>query len=81
MTAKTKETGLTSSVMDYDRRTSRPKGTKQGEYFSSTIGPYDIRAIEYGYKPLNAASPEGEQAELKKIAWRSGDPKVGLLDR
>src|SRR4030095_14233364 len=43
----------------------------------STIGPYDKWAIEYGYKPVAAGSPEGELSELKKIAARSGEG--GLL--
>ena len=50
---KTKDTGLTGSVMDYTPANLMPKGMKQGDYFSTTIGPYDMWAIEYGYKPLS----------------------------
>ena len=32
-------------------------------------------AIEYGYKPLGGGT-EGEAAELKKIAARSGEPAL-----
>ena len=53
---------------------------KQGDYFSQTIGPYDMWAIEYGYKPLKGGSPEGELPELKKIAARSGDPRYAFGD-
>lgn len=67
---KTRETGLTSSVMDYNPTNLAAKGKKQGDYYSTTIGPYDMWAIEYGYKPF--ASNEAE--ELKKIASKSGDP-------
>jgi hypothetical protein len=70
--AKTRETGLTASVMDYAPANLMPKGAAQGDYFSTTIGPYDTWAIEYGYKPLSGGT-EGEVAELKKIAGRSGD--------
>ena len=68
-TDKTKETGLTGSVMDYSPANIMPKGAKQGDYFSRTIGPYDTWAIEYGYKTLSGGT-EGEVAELKKIAAR-----------
>jgi hypothetical protein len=71
--AKTKDTGLTGSVMDYAPANLMPKDQTQGDYFSTTIGPYDHWAIEYGYKPLSGGT-EGEVAELKKIAARSSDP-------
>ncbi len=70
---KTKDTGLAGSVMDYTPVNIVPKGVTQGDYFSTTIGPYDMWAIEYGYKPLSGGT-EGEVAELKKIAARSGEP-------
>ncbi|MCE9608400.1 MAG: zinc-dependent metalloprotease [Planctomycetia bacterium] len=71
---KTKEVGLTASVMDYNPTNIARKGTKQGDYYSTTIGPYDMWAIEYGYKPF--ASGEGE--ELKKIASRSAEPALAF---
>ena len=71
---KTAETGLTASVMDYTPVHIVPKGKKQGDYYSRTIGPYDMWAIEYGYKPASGGSPEGELKELKKIAARSAEP-------
>ncbi|MBM3774097.1 MAG: hypothetical protein FJW37_02950, partial [Acidobacteria bacterium] len=46
----------------------------QGEYHQSTLGPYDYWAIEYAYKPIEASTPEGELAELKKIASRAAEP-------
>jgi hypothetical protein len=73
---KTKEHGLTASVMDYAPVNIAPKGVKQGDFYSTTIGPYDMWAIEYGYKPVAAGSPDGELGELKKIAAKSGDPKL-----
>jgi hypothetical protein len=72
---KTKETGLSASIMDYLPVNFMPKGHKQGDYFSTTIGPYDYWAIEYGYKPLTGGT-DGEVAELKKIAARSAEPAL-----
>lgn len=75
-TRKTREKGLTASVMDYNPVNIAPKGVKQGDYFTTTIGPYDYWAIEYGYKPIQAPNPEGERAELNKIASRSGEREL-----
>ena len=71
--SKTHQTGLSGSVMDYIPVNMMPSGETQGDYFSTTIGPYDKWAIEYGYKPIKASSPDGEEAELEKIASRSGE--------
>jgi hypothetical protein len=73
--AKTAKTGVTASVMDYTPANIQPKDAKQGDYYSKTIGPYDIWAIEYGYKPLGN-STQGDKAELQKIAARSGEPNL-----
>lgn len=74
-TSKTKDVGLTGSVMDYAPANLMPKDMPQGDYFSTTIGPYDYWAIEYGYKPFSGGT-EGELAELKKIAARGADPQL-----
>ncbi|MCH8923409.1 MAG: zinc-dependent metalloprotease [Planctomycetes bacterium] len=69
---KTRKTGVTASVMDYSPANIAPKGKKQGDYYSTTIGPYDIWAIQYGYKQFSGS----EEKELKKIASRSGEPAL-----
>ncbi|HET6879188.1 MAG TPA: zinc-dependent metalloprotease [Pirellulales bacterium] len=74
-TDKTKDSGLTGSVMDYAPVNIVPKDMKQGDYFSQTIGPYDMWAIEYGYKPLPGGT-EGEASELRKIASRAAEPQL-----
>ena len=74
-TGKTARVGLAASVMDYLPANFSPKGRKQGDYFSTTIGPYDYWAIEYGYKPL-AGDAKAELAELKKIAGRCAEPAL-----
>ena len=64
---RSKEFGFAGSVMDYLPVNIMPKGQQQGDFFMSTLGPYDYLAIEYGYKSLSGGT-DGEQTELKKIA-------------
>jgi hypothetical protein len=94
-TAVTRERGLVGSVMDYNPINLAPKGVRQGDYFTNTIGPYDYWAIEYAYTPLSGGT-EGEQKELQKIAskcatpglsyatdedlWTSSDPYTNVWD-
>lgn len=66
--AFTKVNGLAGSVMDYNPYNLAVKGEKQGEYFMSTLGPYDFLAVEYAYRPLDPAT---EKQELAKIAATS----------
>ena len=73
-TSITRVKGMTGSVMDYNPINIAPKGQKQGDYASTTIGPYDHWAIEYAYKPVEG----DEAAELKKIAARSPDPDLAF---
>jgi hypothetical protein len=68
--AKVAEAGAVASVMDYSPANIVPKGKKQGDYFTTTLGPYDMWAIEYGYKPVS------KDDELKKIAARAGEPAL-----
>jgi hypothetical protein len=72
-TALTHKQGLVGSVMDYTPINLAPKGVKQGDYFSTTLGPYDYWAIEYAYKPLTGTT-ESELPELQKIAARCAAP-------
>jgi hypothetical protein len=72
-TAITRKQGLVGSVMDYAPANLAPKGVKQGDYFTTTIGPYDYWAIEYAYKPLSGGT-EGEVEELQKISKNSAAP-------
>jgi hypothetical protein len=69
-TSITRKTGLTASVMDYTPINLAPKGVKQGDYFSTTIGPYDYWAIAYAYKPLTGGT-DGELEKLRAIAKES----------
>jgi hypothetical protein len=73
---QTRSKGLTSSVMDYVPVNLAPKGTKQGEYFQTTLGLYDYWAIEYAYSQFPADSNTSEKGYLDKIAQRSTDPTL-----
>ncbi|WP_422929834.1 zinc-dependent metalloprotease [Singulisphaera sp. PoT] len=72
-TAITRVKGQSGSVMDYNPINIVPKGQKQGDYVTTTLGPYDYWAIEYAYKPIDG----DEASELKKIAARS--PEADLV--
>jgi hypothetical protein len=69
-TAVTRKQGLVGSVMDYNPINIAPKGVKQGDFFTSTIGPYDYWAIEYAYKPLQG----NQEEELAKIGSKIAQP-------
>ena len=73
---KTSRDGGSTSVMDYIPANIMPAGKTQGEYYAAHLGPYDLWAIEYGYKPLSGGSPDAERADLEKIASRSGEPAL-----
>ncbi|MCY2989664.1 MAG: zinc-dependent metalloprotease [Planctomycetota bacterium] len=70
--AKTALNGMVASVMDYNPTNLVPKEIPQGDFFPTTIGPYDLWAIEYGYRQFSG----DEEGELKKIATRAGEPAL-----
>ncbi len=59
--------------MDYAPINLAPKGVKQGDYFSTTIGPYDYWAIDYAYKPLSGGT-DGEAGQAQEIATQGAKP-------
>ncbi|MDR0391400.1 MAG: zinc-dependent metalloprotease [Planctomycetaceae bacterium] len=69
---RSKEYGIAGSVMDYLPVNIAPKGKPQGDYFMTTLGPYDYLAIEYGYKNLSGGL-EGEVKDLQAIASRQAE--------
>jgi hypothetical protein len=73
--ARTAEIGLTGSVMDYPAVNLALDKSKQGQYFTTTPGPYDMWAIEYGYSPASE-SEEAEKIRLAGILARSSDPQL-----
>ncbi len=71
----TQKLGLTGSVMDYPAVNVALDRTKQGDYYTTKAGPYDLWAIEFGYTPF---SENEEKAGLNKILSRSTDPKLAF---
>ena len=64
---------LAGSVMDYAPINLAAPGAAPVAPFQNTLGPYDLWAIEYAYKPIAAAD---EKAELARIAARSSEPEL-----
>ncbi|HEV3158187.1 MAG TPA: zinc-dependent metalloprotease [Candidatus Baltobacteraceae bacterium] len=72
----TRFNGITSSVMEYAPINLWPKGTPQGEYFQTTLGPYDYFAIRWGYAPiLGAKSSDDELPTLHRWASEANQPR------
>jgi len=72
----THKIGLIGSVMDYPAINVALDKSKQGDYYTTKAGPYDLWAIEFGYKPF--ANEADEKAGLKEILSRSTDPKLAF---
>ncbi len=73
----TETQGISGSVMDYNAYNLAVQGERQAALNSKTLGAYDYWAIEFAYKPLDAAT---EGAELAKIASRSTEPALAYAD-
>jgi hypothetical protein len=71
----TSKIGLQGSVMDYPAVNVNSNRARQGDYYTTKAGPYDLWAIEYGYTPFSAAE---EEAGLAKILGRSTDPQLAF---
>lgn len=63
----TKEWGTEASIMDYGRfnYVAQPG---DGAALIPKQGPYDYFSIEWGYKPIDAPTPEAEKTELNRLA-------------
>jgi hypothetical protein len=71
----TRKKGLMGSVMDYPAINVSLDRTKQGDYYTTKPGPYDLWAIEFGYTPV----PESQEAAFtKKILSRSVEPDLAF---
>ena len=66
--------GTVNTVMEYTPPNLAAEGKPQPDFFNTEVGPWDMWAIEYGYKPFDAKDPLGEKPELDKIASRASDP-------
>ncbi|MFP2996627.1 zinc-dependent metalloprotease [Spongiivirga sp. MCCC 1A20706] len=85
---------LVGSVMDYTAINVTNDPAKQGHYYSTTVGPYDVWAIQYGYQPFKNESemnalleqstkPElifGNDADDMRAPGKAIDPRVNTGD-
>lgn len=67
----TRKIGLMGSVMDYPATNIAADKSKQGDYYTTKAGPYDIWAIEFGYTDCPEAT---EKDVLNRILARSTEP-------
>jgi hypothetical protein len=68
----TQQHGITASVMEYNPPNIASDREHQGEYYNSTVGPYDIWAIQWGYKPVGNETLQ-PHPELQAIAQQHGE--------
>ena len=73
----TEEMGLTSSVMEYPGINIAPPEIEQGEYYTTTPGPYDVWAIEFGYSTA-LENDDLEESRLNTILSRSTSPNLAF---
>ncbi len=66
--------GLSASVMDYTPVNVMALHSPKSAYWTQGLGVYDYWAIEYGYKPSKARTPEAELPMLRNIARRGTEP-------
>jgi hypothetical protein len=71
----TRKIGLMGSVMDYPAANIAADKSKQGDYYTTKAGPYDLWAIEYGYTPCTEAE---EETVLNRILARSTEPGLAF---
>lgn len=72
---KTKESGTSSSIMDYLSFNVTEEAKDRPMFITIKPGIYDDWAINFGYAPA-LTDPEEEQLRLQKILDRSTDPRL-----
>ena len=86
---------LTASVMDYAALNVTRDRSKQGQYDDVAVGPYDLWAIQFGYKPFKSemerqallkesTKPEhifGNDADDMRSPGKAIDPRVNTSDQ
>jgi hypothetical protein len=68
----TRKFGLIASVMEYPAVNLANDKARQGDYFTTRPGPYDLWAITYGYSEA-LEDAEAEEKRLTEILSRSAD--------
>src|SRR5690606_26402971 len=90
-----KGNSLTASVMDYAALNVTRDRSKQRQYDDVAVGPYDLWAIQFGYKPFKsemerqallkeATKPEhifGNDADDMRSPGKAIDPRVNTSDQ
>lgn len=71
----TSQVGLVGSVMDYPAANVSLDRSKQGQYFTTKPGPYDMWAIEFGYRP-SLDDAQAEEERMVKLLSRSSEPQL-----
>lgn len=61
---------LTGSVMDYAGINLTKDRSKQGQFYDTSVGPYDIWAIQFGYTPFKS------KAEMNTLLAQSTKPEL-----
>src|SRR5579872_2405800 len=73
--AFTSRYGVATSVMEYAPLNLWPKGTPNGNYVQTVLGPYDYYAIHWGYARIpGARTPEDELPTLHRWAQAWSNP-------
>lgn len=67
-TTWTRQHGVTGSVMDYVTANFGPDAQHQGDYYTRTVGDYDVWAIRYGYAPSGTKDADADYAFARGIA-------------
>jgi len=76
----TSKVGNTASVMEYSPVNIMAVLTPARNFFTSTLGEYDLWAIKYGYGEVaGARTPQAEKSALARIASESGKPELRFM--
>jgi len=71
--------GVATSVMEYAPLNLWPKGTPNGDYFQTVLGPYDYYVIRWGYdRIVGAHTPDAEKPTLDRWASAWSNPQYRL---
>lgn len=66
--------GVAASLMEYTPYNIFSIKHPGVDFYTRGPGPYDMWAIDYGYRNIRATSPQGEKAELLQIASKTNEP-------
>ena len=65
--------GMTGSVMDYPTPNVAKESSKQGYYYTPTVGTADVWSIQWGYTPVEGATAKEQYAKVAAIAAECTD--------